>query len=716
MAEQETPDERPVGAIVRQLRHDAGLSLTDLATKINYSRGYISKVETGAAPANEAFARRCDQFFGTGGTLAVLVKARTTSAAGRRTARRQRPFDLPPAPSHFVGRRQELAAIEAHHASAGHGGAAPVTLVHGLPGVGKTALVVDAGHRMRSRYPDGCLFLELSSHTPPAQAVTAAEALDRLLRRLGVPGEAIPLQVADRVALYRSLLSDRRVLILLDNARHADQVTPLIPATDGCRVLVTSRRRLPALDAAQSIHLGPLAPDAAAALFQKVAGTEQQLPERAPASAVTRAILGCGGLPLALRTAASRYRATPHTSLAEVSRQLAEPGTLFSALDDGERSVRRPLAAACADLPSDQRTLLALIAAHPGRSITRHAAAWITGWPAETVTEHLHGLYHHNLLDARSEGRFALHDLVRAFALTLDLSARTREVATTRLIDAYVNAAHAADAAITPHRYRPPPQLRREPTTTITFPDRDQAFRWCDTELDTIVAVSRLAWNSGHDRQCWHLAYAMRGFFFIAKTYKQWIITHRLALQACQRSEDHWAQAVTRNNLGLALVEQGRTGPAEAQYHAALKLFDEMGDDRGRAATLGHLAWSSYLRARFRLARQHAEHALILYERHADRRGHAITTRTLALILAATGSHRVAVAHLESALAVFESLDLPVDAAMTLNCLGEVHFQADNPAAARQAHRRAAQAARTARSQFELARAVEGLRLGTPPG
>lgn len=229
------------GVALRVAREGRGLSLSGLSRLVHYSTGYLSKVETGKARPNAALARRCDEALGTGGELGRLVPAEPPRRpAGRVTEVRvppapPRPFDLPTAPAHFTGRDRELELV-LRLLGPGRSpwpGGVPIVLLHGMGGVGKTALAVHVAHRLREAYPDGCLFLRLG-RTPDRTAVPAADALDIMLRRLGVPGAAIPAGEDDRSALLHGVLRDRKVLVVLDDARRADQVRPLLPAADGC--------------------------------------------------------------------------------------------------------------------------------------------------------------------------------------------------------------------------------------------------------------------------------------------------------------------------------------------------------------------------------------------------------------------------------------------------------------------------------------------------
>ena len=251
------------------------------------------------------------------------------------------------------------------------------------PGSGKTALALHTAHRMLPRYPDGALFLEFGPPDPPGTLAAASEVLDHLLRRLGQPSEAIPASVGERAARYRALLAERRVLIVLDNVRRAEQVTALIPATPGCCVIITSRSPLRALDQGTPLYLRPLPDAAATVLFHAVSGV-RTVPGQATGRAVAQIVTACGGLPLAVRIAAARCRSAPLGTLEALATSLHDRHDI-DPLDDGERSLDSVMHAAVAELPEPHQRLLGLLAISPTPAMALPAVAWITGDSAHTT-------------------------------------------------------------------------------------------------------------------------------------------------------------------------------------------------------------------------------------------------------------------------------------------------------------------------------------------
>jgi tetratricopeptide (TPR) repeat protein/transcriptional regulator with XRE-family HTH domain len=700
------------GPALRNARTQRGLSLTGLSRLVHYSRGYLSKVETGKAHPNESLADRCDRALGAEGQLSQLVATpfpRASRTLERPSGLIARPFDLPGMPMHFSGREAELATLLRLLTPRRQRRDVPIVLLHGLGGVGKTALAVAAGHRLRESFPDGCLFMALYGYAVDRPAVPTAEALDSMLRRLGIPGRAIPARPDERAALYRSVLQQRRMLIMIDDARRADQLRPLLPASAGCAVIVTSRRRLLALDDAEPIRLDPLPVNDAAWLFRAVAGIEGTGDDTD--RRITEVIRSCGLLPLTVRIAAAAQHGGDAADLADLARRLADHRSRLGQLDDGERSATAVLAASCAELPDDSRRLLALLPLAPG-GLTEVTAAWPTDVDPAACGRQLRTLAEHNLLLPSGGSSYRMHDLVRAYAaevLLAELPETERVAALRRVVTGYLTTASAADQLITPHRYRPPLEPHASIAPAMAFPHDRAAAEWLATEQDALVTVARTALDRGWYRVCWQLAYLLRGYFFLVKAWDTWLETQRLALAAAERDGDPWALAVTRNNLGLVLIEQGRISAAQKQYTAALAILRRLGDVPGEAATLGHLAWAAYCTGDVASAVRRGRRALRLYESQDDRRGVGITLRTVAMAESRLGRHDAAERDLHRALDLFIELELPLDATMALTNLGALAaVRGDLPGAVRH-FGHAVEGASSCGSEYEQARAYDGL-------
>lgn len=695
------PKDSP-GAHLRRFRIDARMSLADLAGKTHYSRGYLSKIENGLKPLSREIAQRCDDAVGAGGALLRLVQGQP-AVRRRRQVPVIRIVDLPPASTWFYGRDAELARIVALFGS--ERPRASVIALFGLPGAGKTELAVQIATHLLDAY-DGCLFVDLRGDQGP---LATDDVMNKVLRRLGLPGELIPHDADEQTALYRSTVRDHRLLLVLDNAGGVSQVSPLLPPGGRSDVIVTSRIRLSALDEAEHIQVGELDPTAARRLFASVTGIDAALDDPARSKQVDRIATQCGFLPLAVRVAAARVRGGSDDGLDRLAVQLDEAPRL-SVLDDGTRSVGAAFASAVATLPTEVAHALAHLSLYPGREFDERSAALLTGAstaPGHDVARLLEGLIDACLLERRYAGRFAFHDLVRLFAAEL-ARALPPEGAKDRFLQGYLQMAQHADLIVTPSRFRAA-KVRPGPADWFaTFADTVAATRWFDDEQSAFVRVCELAAVDRPDI-CWRLAYALRDYYFRTKRSAPWVRTHVLALDAATRCDDAWAIAVTCNNLGLAYAETEQFELAAAQYARALEIFVNLDDGYGAANTIGHQAWLAHCLGHQPAAIRLGLEALRFYERHDVNRNAAITLRTVALAEAADREFDAALGHLYRAREIFSAADLMLDEVMTLNCIGEVFSQMSELARSAKHFRAARRLGRTVGSTFEQARALCGM-------
>jgi tetratricopeptide (TPR) repeat protein/DNA-binding XRE family transcriptional regulator len=691
------------GGELRRLRRDAGVSLATLAQRVHYSKGYLSKVENGTSLPNPSLAALCDEVLETGGTLTALL----SDAGGRRRATRsdgstRTSFGLPAVTSHFTGRAAEVATVLA--ALRGDAGTCVLT---GMAGVGKTALAVWCGRRVEAAYPDGVLFMDLHGHTPDVPPVPPSEALDRLLRLLGVPGEAVPPDVDDRAGMYRDRLRGRSVLVVLDNAESARQVLPLLPAEEKCRVLVTSRHRLAALDDAHHVPLGLLSREDGAALLRSLL-RDRADHEDALEDALQDVVDLCGRLPLAIRVAAARLLANPSWRLADLGTRLGAEADRLSELDDGERSVAAAFRVSVSTMPAEQRTLLGLLTAHPGADFDLHAAAVLADLPLPATERLLAKLRDGHLIFQSASGRYHWHDLLRSFAAT-EIAAGADPAAVTRLVETELRAAEAADRLLAPTRYRRDVTFTGPPGPVRTFADTDAAVAWFRVEWQNLVALCRVAFEQGAQVYCWQLAFSLRSFFFLAKLWDPWIESQKIALAAAVASGDVWAQAVTLNNLGVATIDRGDLAGAEEYYLQALARFRELDDRHGVTTALANYAWVEHYRGEHRSALANLAVALDFYRAEGAARNAAITLRGMALVETAIGETGAAVTHAGEALATFAAMGLDLDITMTHNCLGWAHFRGGRLAAAEESYLAALESCERSGSAFEAVRAETGL-------
>jgi tetratricopeptide (TPR) repeat protein len=699
---------RDLVALFRLLRSRRPLTVGQVAVKSDLAVGHISEVLHGwKAPspnAAELIARAL------GADDDAMLKARSLAEAltelNRYTRAKERsggpdsPFDVPPPPSHFTGRTADADHVMAAILGSKALHRAAVVQIHGMPGIGKTALACHVAHRMRARYPDGCLFVNFGT-LDDASAVYA-----RLVKRLGAAAEEIPAEPGEARALYLSTLYRRSVLIVADNVTSSDQVTALVPASPACAVIATSRRRLDALDEGLAIGLTPLAVGDAVALFDSIAERPGTLPD----PDLTRIAAACGGVPLAIRVAAAKFRNSGR-DVAELADLLDGPDTAWGELDDGERSVHRTLARAVEELPDNGQRTLAMLGLHPGREASSHVIAWLVGGSRRAAAADLAGLDRYGLVTVGPGGRASPNILVHVFASSLadGLDERSRSDALHRLIAGYTRSAAVASSTITPPRFQPRGVNGKITADPVKFDGALSAIAWYRAEAELIPRLCTLAYHLGFDAECWRLAYAVRDYFFTVKAFEPWVASHRSALLAAERCEDLWAQAVTRNNLGMAFAEQGQIRSAVVQYRQALEMLRTLDDEHGVATTLGHQAWASHAAGRHDIAISLAERANTLNRRHDNGRSLAVMDRTIALAYSKTGRHREALRSLAECQEILSEFELPLDAAMTLNCLGEVRCAMGDFSQAREFHARAAEMSTACGGLNEENRAVKGL-------
>lgn len=612
---------------------------------------------------------------------------------------------LPRLDRHFTGRDHELRMLDA----ALRPGEGPrLCVIYGMGGCGKTALAVRAAHALAGSFPDGVIFLDLHGYTLDRSALTPADAVDRLLRRMRVDGAMIPADLDERAAAYQDLLARRRVLLVLDNARDTAQVSRLLPETAGCAAIVTSRRRLAAMDTSLALPLDTLGEQAAVELFRLVAGPGRVHGEPAADASLARIASLCGQLPLAIRVAAGRYRARARQSLADLEAKLSDEEGLLAELDDDDRSVAASFLVSVRDLPPSLARAFALLALIPGSDFDALAVAALTDAPPGEAARQLARLADRHLITEHALGRYQFHDLIKVFTRQHALApvpAPEASAALRRLADYYLRAAHAADCLITPHRYRVPIEALDREVSLPPLADYDAAFTWLATEQGNLADTCVAAGDAGMNVTCWQLAYTLRGLFFLSKAWQLWRITYEKAAAAARRCGDHRAEAMIVNNLGVAHLELGAPGRAAECYERALGLFAGVADPHGVNTARANLAWLLFGEGRFAEFIAAMRPVLAFYDANAAERNAAITRRGIGLAEAKLGLVAESVADLGRARDVFARLDLRLDTAMTWNALGETYQKAGDGQRAAAAFAQALTTARQAGSEYEQARA-----------
>jgi DNA-binding SARP family transcriptional activator len=460
---------------------------------------------------------------------AVLADEPHLVAPHRRSSRHHRviPAQLPAEVTAFTGRELPLRQLDTllpneNDPDGAAGPAFPViATIVGTAGVGKTALAMRWAHEARRHFPDGQLYVNMHGHAagPPMRPI---DALARLLPALGVPAEQVPLEVDVAAGLYRSLVADKRILVLLDDVAHSDQVRPLLPGSRGCRVLLTSRDKLGGLvarDGAVPLTLDPLDPAESTTLLTRLLGADRVGAE--PDAAAALAGL-CGHLPLALRIAAANLTARPTHAIADYTTRLAGGDRLAALQMDGDPqvAVRSAFDHSYATLPDDAALLFRLLGLVPGREITAPAAAALAGFPLPQATRLLDRLARGHLIVEHTRDRYSLHDLLRLYAVDLAAGDRTldRSAALDRLYDHYLR---GVQAAATRH-YRPVSRLPVPEPVAGNAGDHTEAVAWLDAELLNLMAAISHAEAHGPHTPATRLADALRGYLFTRMPSMTW--------------------------------------------------------------------------------------------------------------------------------------------------------------------------------------------------
>jgi DNA-binding SARP family transcriptional activator/tetratricopeptide (TPR) repeat protein len=597
--------------------------------------------------------------------------------AGTRDAAVPAPRQLPAAPSHFTGRRRELEALAGWLDAGNDAAGTPILTVSGPPGVGKTALALQWAQRMRHRFPDGQLYANLRGFDPSPAPVTPAEAISGFLESLGVPARQMSPRLDTREGLYRSLLADRRMLIVLDNARDEAQVRPLLPGSAGCVVMVTSRSELTGLVAAQGarpLMLDVLTEPEARELLASRIGRARAAAE---AGAVTELISLCARLPLALAIAAARAAIRPCFPLAGLAAGLRGVRHRLDGLDAGElpTDIRAAFSWSYRLLSEPAASMFRLLAAHPGPDIPAAAAASLAGVCADSAGAAIAELVRANLLQEQSAGRFALHDLLRAYAAGL-CEEDERHNAARRVLDYYL---HTARAAITLAYPGTRPTTMAEPAPA-TAPERltgaDQAVAWLQAEHQVLLAAAGAAAGSGFPAHAWQLPAVLRTYLARHGHYLDWARAQRAALAAAVHLGNHSAQASARLGLGEALIQLGSRAEARDHLRTALALYRKLGDQAGQAACQCGTARLCETRGDHSQALYHARHALRLYRAVADQAGQAAALNGVGWNYALLGDNQRALAYCGKALRLQRETGNRLGEAATLDSLGYCHHQA----------------------------------------
>jgi tetratricopeptide (TPR) repeat protein len=561
------------------------------------------------------------------------------------------PNQLPADVGGFVGRDDQLRALDAAAAAK-----APVVVISGMAGAGKTALAIRWAHRTAAAFPDGVIYLNLRGYSTD-DPLSPLAAVTLVLRALGVAAASVPVDVDEAVGMYRTHLAQRRVLLVLDNAREADQVRPLLPGGAACMTLVTSRDRLTGLvvrDNARPVPIEPLSDEESLALLRSIlgAGSPARLAELARA---------CAGLPLALRIAGAKYAERPG-----YEGDLAEEDRLgwLKVSGDAQASVRAAFEASYRLLADAERRLFRLLGLIPGATFTPAVAAALAGDDAST-RDGLRALAAAHLVEQHEHG-YALHDLLRRYARE-EVAPGEAGPAIERLCAHYEGMVEAAAQLLYDTMLRLPDA---RPVRPNPLADAVAAREWLDAELPNLVALIHEAAVSGPMPSAWRLADGLRGYFWIRRPVAEWLATAGDGLAAAAAEGDDQAVAAMHMSFGLAWRTIGQHGQAEEHLHAAKAAAARAGWREAHASALGHLAVSHAERGDNSAALDLLGQALELNRKMGRRPGEAVVLTNMGTLQYHLGALATSAEYTLEALAAYREVGNVGGEGLALSNLG----------------------------------------------
>jgi DNA-binding SARP family transcriptional activator/tetratricopeptide (TPR) repeat protein len=648
----------------------------DALAAFQKARGILGE-ELGIDPS-AALQRLHQQILTADPALAVAADQRVPVGAGSAIGKRlPLPAQLPHSMPGFSGRDAEISWLNEllTAESRDTGGTVVITAIAGTAGVGKTALAVHWAHQIRDRFPDGQLYANLRGFDPAGPAMQPTEAIRAFLDAFAVPPDRIPVDLDAQAGLYRSLLAGRRVLIVLDNARDADQVRPLLPGTPSCLVVATSRNQLLGLVAtngANPLSVDLLSADQARNLLIGRLGAQRVA---ADSAAVDQIIGSCAGLPLALSIVSARAAANPRWPLAELAEELRETRGGLSALHGGDQStdLRAVFSWSYHALSAPAARLFRLLGLHAGPDIGAPAAASLAGVPLTSARTLLSELVGAHLLTDRNRGRFTFHDLLRAYARELadtHDSAEERGSAIRRVLDHYLCSAYRADQLLRPNRDDTITLTPAGPLVTPEEPaDHRQALTWFDTEYPVLLAALRQAASEGFDVHTWQLAWALTSIFDRRGQWHDAVASHRAALEAADHLGDLHARAISHGGLALASIRLRRYEEGHAHQRRALELHTELGNLIGQAHSHRNIAWILDQQGSYRDALLHSQQAFELFRIAGHQTGQAKALNAVGWFHIQLGDYETGLMHCRQALELQTETGDQVGRAETLHSI-----------------------------------------------
>ncbi|MET7479659.1 BTAD domain-containing putative transcriptional regulator [Streptomyces sp. NPDC005648] len=569
------------------------------------------------------------------------------------------PYDL----ADFTGREEELRTLLRHAAEPCEG--TRIVAVDGMGGSGKTSLAVRAAHQLAEQYPDGRLCFDLRGYSPGEEPLQPTAVLGALLRTLGVPDQRVPDDESGRTALWRATLAGRRVLLLLDNACDSAQVRPLLPASPGCLVLVTSRARLMDLDGAEWISLDVMPPTDSATLLAETLGEQRTAAE--PAAVAELAEL-CGHLPLALRIASARLRNRSRWTVQYLVDRLRDETRRLGELSSGERSVAATIQLSYQAMEEEHRRAFRLLGLHPGTEVDVHSGAALLGTDRREAEDILERLLDVHLVQQHTLGQYALHDLVRSFAQSLCTQAARAadDAAVERVLDYYVAASERACTVLFPRRAR---HTVPAPVGEAELPPLDcveQARGWFDQEHAALLSAVTVAHEQGLDLQTGQLARNAMFYLNLRGSFDEYEHIAVLAVASARRLGDPSALRTGLSNLTSAHWKLGKFRHGLKSAEEALEIACSAGDTHGQAVSLDQLGLLHSCLGDLTEGRENLVRSIELHE-NAMRKEMALCN--LSTVCAWLGRYEEAAAAAEQAVELRRSEGEPVSGIPALNDL-----------------------------------------------
>ncbi|WP_461296593.1 AfsR/SARP family transcriptional regulator [Streptomyces harbinensis] len=608
--------------------------------------------------------------------------------AGRTApVRPARPEHLPAPSPLFVGRETDLAAAHRDIAAG-----ARVIVVSGMAGVGKTEFATLLAHRLRADHPDGQLYVNLHGFDADRPMVPTARAVDLLIEAMEVPRQRIPRDPEARAAFLRRLLAARRVLLFADNARDAAHVLPLIPASSGALVLVTSRSPLAGLitaHGARVTELRPFGPEEALELMRGKLGPERMRGQERAARAIAEC---CGGLPLALAVVCAKLIANPAFSLTAIAAELCDERARLSFLTGADRSpgVRSVLSSSYRALSPAAAGLFRLLPLHPGRSAGAGFIADLLAQPLSRTQELLDELTAMRLLEERAPGQYGWHDLVHAYAVEVladTAGTAERDAGLRRVLNHYLQTAYEAARILSRHDDMPPVRApRRRSLSTYA-----EALRWFETEHASLMRLIDTAYRCGHDRTVWQLAWMVRHYLDVNGHWEELRATSTLALRAAGREGSRLGMALGHRGLSRAEYNAGQWDEAERHLLRALELIEAEGDRLAAGYTHRQLAGIHASTGDYRKMLAEARISLGIFAELGWTVGEGAALSVIAKAQGRMRQYREALVSAQRALSILEEAGELRDMARTMDLLGYAHHHLGRHREAAGHRRRAAE-------------------------